>query len=132
MVELGRKTRMSNTAVSERVRRLEEAGIITGYGARVDHARLGYTVSAFARLKYPTRNRAKLDRTIAETPEILEAHHVTGDDCFILRIVATSMTDLEQIVGRIGALGETTTSIVYSSPLPTRAITPPRQQHQMT
>jgi Lrp/AsnC family leucine-responsive transcriptional regulator len=68
------------------------------------------------------RRRPALHRLLDATPEVLEAHHVTGDDCFVLKIVATSMRHLEQINGRIGALGSVTTSVAYSSPIPTRPV----------
>src|SRR6185295_4453798 len=97
----------------ERLRRLEESGVIIGYRADVDPAKLGYDILAFLRLRYPSSNYAPLHR-------LLEAHHVTGDDCFILKVVATSMRHLEQINGRIGALGSVTTSVAYSSPIPAR------------
>lgn len=59
---------------------------------------------------------------IASTPEVIEAHHVTGDDCFILKVLARSMTDLERITGRLATLGRITTSVVYSSPVPRRHV----------
>ncbi|MFF1875854.1 Lrp/AsnC ligand binding domain-containing protein, partial [Kitasatospora herbaricolor] len=62
---------------------------------------------------------------LGQTPEVIEAHHVTGDDCFILKVVATSMRHLEQVTGKIGTLGSVTTSVSYSSPFPTRPIVPP-------
>ena len=68
---------------------------------------------------------AGLIRSGAVSPaEVVEAHHVTGDDCFILKVLARSMRDLERISGRVAALGSTTTSVVYSSPLERRAVLP--------
>ncbi|HEX4223070.1 MAG TPA: Lrp/AsnC ligand binding domain-containing protein, partial [Pseudonocardiaceae bacterium] len=61
---------------------------------------------------------------LSVTPEVVEAHHVTGEDCFVLKVLAGSMAHLEQVTGRIGGLGSITTNVVYSSPLPRRAITP--------
>ncbi|WKX73889.1 Lrp/AsnC family transcriptional regulator [Streptomyces sp. XD-27] len=122
--ELARAVNMSASAVTERVRRLEEAGIIAGYTAVVDPERLGLSVLAFVRLRYPNGNYKPFHDLIAVTPEILEAHHVTGDDCFVIKVAARSMRHLEQVTGRIGALGSVTTSVVYSSPLARRAISP--------
>jgi Lrp/AsnC family leucine-responsive transcriptional regulator len=116
---------MSNSAVADRVRRLEEAGVISGYRAVVDPERLGYGVLAFLRLRYPSSQYKPLHDLLAGIPEVVEAHHVTGDDCFILKVVATSMRDLERISGAVGTLGSVTTSVSYSSPFPTRAIVPP-------
>ncbi|GAA4130635.1 Lrp/AsnC family transcriptional regulator [Streptomyces tunisiensis] len=120
--ELARAVSMSASAVTERVRRLEEAGIIQGYAAVVDPERIGLPVLAFVRLRYPTGNYKPFHDLVAATPEILEAHHVTGDDCFVLKVAARSMRHLEEVSGRIGALGSVTTSVVYSSPLPRRPV----------
>ncbi|MET7765143.1 Lrp/AsnC family transcriptional regulator [Streptomyces sp. NPDC005336] len=120
--ELARTVNMSASAVTERVRRLEEAGVISGYSAVLDPARLGLPVLAFVRLRYPTGNYEPFQDLIATTPEILEAHHVTGEDCFVIKVAARSMRHLEEVSGRIGTLGSVTTSVVYSSPLARRAL----------
>ncbi|MFJ7066112.1 Lrp/AsnC family transcriptional regulator [Streptomyces sp. NPDC101115] len=120
--ELARAVAMSPSAVTERVRRLEEAGVIAGYTAIVDQERLGLPILAFVRLRYPHGNYKPFHDLVAATPEILEAHHVTGDDCFVLKVAARSMRHLEEISGKVGALGSVTTSVVYSSPLPRRPI----------
>ncbi|MEV7387652.1 MULTISPECIES: Lrp/AsnC family transcriptional regulator [Streptomyces] len=120
--ELARAVAMSPSAVTERVRRLEEAGVIQGYAAVVDPERLGLPILAFVRLRYPNGNYKPFHDLVAATPEILEAHHVTGDDCFVIKVTARSMRHLEEISGKIGTLGSVTTSVVYSSPLPRRAI----------
>lgn len=125
VAQLSHQVHMSASAVAERLRRLEEVGVITGYRASVDPERLGYGILAFLRLRYPSSNYTALHEMLDATPEVLEAHHVTGDDCFILKIVATSMRHLERVAGRIGALGGVTTSIVYSSPVPWRPLAPP-------
>ena len=122
VAQLSKQVHMSASAVTERLRRLEESGVISGYRADVDPAKLGYDILAFLRLRYPSSNYAPLHRLLDATPEVLEAHHVTGDDCFILKVVATSMRHLEQINGRIGALGSVTTSVAYSSPIPARPV----------
>lgn len=121
--ELARTVSMSPSAVTERVRRLEESGVIRGYTAIVDPERLGLGILAFVRLRYPTSNYKPFHDLVATTPEIMEAHHVTGEDCFMLKVVARSMHHLETTTGRIAGLGPVTTSIVYSSPLRSRAIT---------
>ncbi|MFI1102943.1 MULTISPECIES: Lrp/AsnC family transcriptional regulator [unclassified Streptomyces] len=120
--ELARAVAMSPSAVTERVRRLEEAGVISGYTAVVDQERLGRGILAFVRLRYPNGNYKPFHDLLEATPEIMEAHHVTGDDCFVIKVGARSMSHLEEISGKIGALGSVTTSVVYSSPLPRRAI----------
>ncbi|WP_199552091.1 Lrp/AsnC family transcriptional regulator [Streptomyces sp. N35] len=120
--ELARTVSMSSSAVTERVRRLEEAGVIQGYSAVVVPEELGLPILAFVRLRYPNGNYKPFHDLVEVTPEILEAHHVTGDDCFVLKVAARSMSHLEEVSGKIGTLGSVTTSVVYSSPLPRRAI----------
>ncbi|MER6333456.1 Lrp/AsnC family transcriptional regulator [Streptomyces sp. NPDC001034] len=120
--DLARAVSMSASAVTERVRRLEEAGVISGYAAVVDPERVGLTIMAFVRLRYPNSNYKPFHDLVGAMPEILEAHHVTGDDCFVIKVAARSMRHLEEISGRIGGLGSVTTSVVYSSPLPHRPI----------
>ncbi|MFB7109860.1 Lrp/AsnC family transcriptional regulator [Streptomyces sp. NPDC056190] len=120
--DLARAVSMSASAVTERVRRLEEAGIISGYAAVVDPDKVGLTIMAFVRLRYPNSNYKPFHDLVKAMPEILEAHHVTGDDCFIIKVAARSMRHLEEVSGRIGSLGSVTTSVVYSSPLPRRPV----------
>ena len=125
--DLARAVAMSPSAVAERVRRLEESGVIAGYRATVDPERVGLTVMAFVRLRYPTGNYRPFHALLDSTPAIVEAHHVTGEDCFVLKVVARSMRHLEEVTGRISGLGAVTTSVVYSSPLPGRAVAPGAQ-----
>jgi Lrp/AsnC family leucine-responsive transcriptional regulator len=120
--DLGRLIGLSPSAVTERVRRLEESGVITGYTAEVDPEKLGLAIHALVRLRYPHGNYKPFHSLLASTPEIGEAHHVTGDDCFVLVVRARSMRHLEEVTGRIAGLGSVTTSIVYSSPLHRRPI----------
>ena len=122
--DLARAVAMSASAVAERIRRLEEAGVIAGYRATVDPERVGMPVMAFVRLRYPTGNYRPFHALLDTTAEIVEAHHVTGEDCFVLKVLARSMRHLEEVTGRIAGLGSVTTSVVYSSPLTGRAIAP--------
>ncbi|MBU2670450.1 Lrp/AsnC family transcriptional regulator [Actinoplanes bogorensis] len=123
--ELARAVSMSPSAVTERVRRLEEAGVIAGYRATVDPERVGLHVMAFVRMRYPHGNYKPFHDLLGSTPEIVEAHHVTGEDCFVLKVLARSMRHLEEVTGRISGLGAVTTSVVYSSPLTGRAVAGP-------
>jgi Lrp/AsnC family transcriptional regulator, leucine-responsive regulatory protein len=120
--ELAKAVSMSASAVTERVRRLEEAGIITGYTAVVNAERLGLGILAFIRLRFPTNNYKPVHDLVNATPEIIEAHHVTGEDCFVVKVAAQNMRHLESIAGRVAGLGPVTTTIVYSSPLPRRVL----------
>jgi Lrp/AsnC family transcriptional regulator, leucine-responsive regulatory protein len=118
--ELGRRVKLSPSATTERVRRLETLAVITGYHASVDLAKAGYPVLAIVRLKYPGNHHQPLRRLLAERREILECVRTTGDDCYTLKVAATSMEHLETIVDQLAGFGSTTTSVVYSQTLPYR------------
>lgn len=127
VTQLAKSIKLSPSATSERLHRLEESGVITGYTATVDAERLGYPILAQLRLRYPSSKYQPLHDLLAATPEVIEAQHVTGEDCFVLKVIATSMRHLEQVSGRIGALGSVTTSVAYSSPLEPRPIGRPTE-----
>ncbi|MEU6234340.1 Lrp/AsnC family transcriptional regulator [Kitasatospora sp. NPDC047058] len=118
--ELGRRVNLSSSATTERVRNLESSGVITGYHAVVDLAKAGYPVLAVVRLKYPGNRHQPLHRLLAERREILECLRTTGDDCYTLKVAATSMEHLETLVDELAGFGSTTTSVVYSQTLPRR------------
>ncbi|MGW1197381.1 Lrp/AsnC family transcriptional regulator [Streptomyces sp. NPDC002536] len=118
--ELGRRVNLSPSATTERVRNLESSGVITGYHAVVDLAKVGYPVLAVVRLKYPGNRHEPLRRLLAERREILECLRTTGDDCYTLKVAATSMEHLETLVDELAGFGSTTTSVVYSQTLPHR------------
>ncbi|MFI6874698.1 Lrp/AsnC family transcriptional regulator [Streptomyces sp. NPDC050400] len=122
--ELGRRVSLSPSATTERVRNLESLGVITGYHATVDLAKVGYPVLAVVRLKYPGNRHQPLHHILAERHEILECLRTTGDDCYTLKVAATSMEHLETLVDELAGFGSTTTNVVYSRPLPHRG---PRQ-----
>ncbi|MFE5540459.1 Lrp/AsnC family transcriptional regulator [Streptomyces sp. NPDC056492] len=126
--ELARRVNLSASATKERVRRLEEAEVITGYRAEVNPERTGYPVMAVVRLKYPgpgTRH-APLRRLLEDRPEILECLRTTGDDCYVMKVAATSMAHLEEIVDELAEFGSTTTNLVLSRTLPLRGRGVPR------
>ncbi|MFE9424847.1 Lrp/AsnC family transcriptional regulator [Kitasatospora sp. NPDC006697] len=118
--ELGRRVNLSASATSERVRHLEALGVITGYHAAVDLAKAGYPVLAVVRLKYPGNRHQPLHRLLTERREILECLRTTGDDCYTLKVAATSMEHLELLMDELAGLGSTTTSVVYRQTLPLR------------
>jgi Lrp/AsnC family leucine-responsive transcriptional regulator len=118
--ELGRRVNLSPSATTERVRQLEAQGIITGYHARVDLAKAGYPVLAVVRLKYPGNHHQPLHRLLTERREILECLRTTGDDCYTLKVAATSMEHLETLMDELAGFGSTTTSVVYNQTLPYR------------
>ena len=122
--ELGRRVKLSASATTERVRHLEALGVITGYHAAVDLTKAGYPVLAVIRLKYPGNHHQPLRRLLEERREILECLRTTGDDCYTLKVAATSMEHLETLMNEMAGLGSTTTAVVYRQTLPARG---PRQ-----
>ncbi|MFF7931929.1 AsnC family transcriptional regulator [Streptomyces sp. NPDC007940] len=124
--ELGRRVRLSPAAVTERVRRLEAAGVISGYGAQVTPARLGYGIQAFIRVSPHDGYTLKHPRTLElmERPEITEVHHVVGEDCWILKVAVRDTLHLEEVLEAVSALGRTTTSIVLTSPVQRKPLLP--------
>lgn len=123
--ELGRRVGLSTPAVIERVRRLEEAGVITGYHAAVDPAKIGRGILAIVRVRGGMGDASqRLYRVIEGCPEVVEAHHVTGDDCFTCKVYVGSVAELERVIGELAIHGSTTTSIVLSSPVERRAFAP--------
>lgn len=124
VADLGRAVSLSASATSDRLRRFTDAGVITGYTATISPEAVGYDICAFVRLAYPSGTYRPLRDLLDNTPEILEAHHVTGVDCFIVKVYARSMSDLERLTGRLATMGSITTSVVYSSFLGSREVTP--------
>jgi len=120
LTELGRRVSLSASATTERVRRLEAGGVVTGYHASVDLEKVGFTVLAVVRLKYPGSKHEPLHRLLDRRTEILECLRTTGDDCYTLKVAATSMSHLEQVINELAAFGSTNTNLVYSQTLPYR------------
>ncbi|MEU4246362.1 Lrp/AsnC family transcriptional regulator [Amycolatopsis sp. NPDC026612] len=120
LTELGRRVNLSASAATERLRRLEAAGVLTGYRAEIDLGKVGYPVLAVVRLKYPGSRHEPLHKLLAERSEILECLRTTGDDCYTLKIAAASMAHLERTVDELAQFGSTTTNLVYSQTLPYR------------
>lgn len=120
--ELGRKVGLSTPAAAERVRRLEEAGIITGYHAEVDLAKLGVPIHVLMRLTIPGGD-LQISRTVAaikEIPEISRCHRITGDESFVIEAHLVSVRHLEALIDKLSAYGATATSTVLSSPVERR------------
>ncbi|GGF30455.1 AsnC family transcriptional regulator [Aliidongia dinghuensis] len=110
--ELGRRVGLSQPAMSERVKRLEERGVITGYGARIDPAALGLRMTAILRLKTTHQQIEACLKQFAALSSVIEVHRVTGDDCFVLKVLVPAPEDLAIIVDAIGRFGAVTTSVV--------------------
>lgn len=113
--ELGRLVGLSPPAVADRVRRLEDQGIVTGYRAVIDRARLGQAITAFVRLRTTPEHYPAVRRLAGSCRDIVECHHLTGDDAFILKVAAASMAEIDTLITRLGTLGATSTAIVLST-----------------
>ena len=116
---------LSLPATSERLKRLEEAGIISGYRAVVHPESVGHGVTAVIGLTTPKPDKARLIDALKEMPEVIECLHVTGEDSYLLRVVTKDLRNLEAFVGSINGFGETRTAIVMSQPIRLRAIGAP-------
>ncbi len=119
---LARRVGMSAPAVRERVLRLEEAGIIRGCRLELDPAALGYPVCAFVRVRPAPGQLPKLAELARSLPQVVECYRVTGEDCFVLKIHLPALERLDEVLDRLLAYGQTTTSIVQSTPVPLRSL----------
>jgi Lrp/AsnC family leucine-responsive transcriptional regulator len=121
---------LSRPAVMERVKRLEETGCILGYSARLDRAKVGYPVTAFIAVRYQPADLASAEplvEALADNPSVLECHHVAGEDCYILKVAAPSLEDLERVIRELRGSGQsisTRTTIVLSSVFEKAGIAP--------
>ena len=117
---------LSLPATSERLKRLEEAGVISGYRAVVHPESVGHGVTAVIGLTTIAKpDKARLIATLKEMPEVIECLHVTGQDSYLLRVVTKDLQHLEAFVGSVNGYGETRTSIVMSQPIRLRSISAP-------
>src|SRR5256886_12919715 len=122
--ELGQRVGLSSPAVAERVRRMEDAGIITGYRAEMNTAKIGYPITAIIRVSNsPGERCTRLTASTQEIPEVLECHRVTGSDSLIMKVMASSVEHLEALIDQFSAHGQLTTSIVLSTPVKRRIVT---------
>ncbi|BBB58984.1 AsnC family transcriptional regulator [Undibacterium sp. KW1] len=121
---LADETGLSLPATSERVKRLEEAGIIKAYRAELNAEALGLQVQAVIGITVPQPQKASLITLLKSLPEVLECLHVTGQNSFLLRVATRDLRHLESFVGNINHYGETRTSIIMSAPIPLRALMP--------
>ena len=115
LAALGKRIGLSQPAMSERVRKLEEAGIIEGYGARVNLRALGVGLEAIIRVQTEQANTRWYVALFEKMPEVLQADRVTGADCFVVRCAIASPHDLERVVDALAARGSVTTSVVLST-----------------
>jgi Lrp/AsnC family leucine-responsive transcriptional regulator len=122
MSELARRVGMSAPAVTERVQRLRRSGVISGFRMDVDPVALGMPVTAFVRVRPGPGQLPKVAEAARDTPEVVECYRITGEDCFILKLHGSSIGELEATLDRFLMFGQTTTSIVVTTPVPSRPL----------
>ncbi|MDB5893864.1 MAG: transcriptional regulator, AsnC family [Rhodoferax sp.] len=127
MAELGRRVHLSQPAVTERVRKMEISGVIKGYRAEVDLARLGYGIRAIIRVA--RAEYARVVKLIEQTPEVLNAYNVTGDDSWVLEIAVIDVAHLDAVVTKFCILTETSTCIVLNAPRENAMVLPARREN---
>ena len=120
MSELGRRVGMSSPAITERVRRLEEAGVIRGYRLDLNPAALGLPIAAYIRIRPNSGQLPKIAELAQQIAEVVECYRVTGEDCFILKVYLPAIDQLDRILDSFLLYGSTTTTIIQSTPVPLR------------
>ena len=126
MAELGRRVHLSQPAVTERVRKLEAAGVITGYQAKVNLQLLGYGIRAVMRVG--RAEYARMVKLLRETPEVVNAYNVTGEDSWILEIAVIDVEHLDAVVTRFCLLADTSTAIILNAAREHQVMLPPRRE----
>jgi Lrp/AsnC family leucine-responsive transcriptional regulator len=122
LAELGRRVGLSSPAIAERLQRLEQSGTIIGYCAELDPRALGLPLSAVIRIRPASGQIPKVADVARETPEVTECNRITGEDCYLMKVHLRDVAHLEEVIDRFTPFGQTTTSIVQSSPVPPRPI----------
>jgi Lrp/AsnC family leucine-responsive transcriptional regulator len=122
MSALGRRVGMSAPAVTERVQRMERAGVIRGYRLEIDPAALGLPVTAFTRVRPAPGQLPKVAELARRLSQVSECHRITGEDCFLVRVHAATVPELEELLDQFLLYGQTVTSIVVSTPVPQRGL----------
>jgi Lrp/AsnC family leucine-responsive transcriptional regulator len=125
--ELARRTGLSAPTARERVRRMERRGVIRGYRLDVDPAALGRPVAAYVRVRPGPGQLLKIAELAQELPEVVECHRITGEDCFLLKVYVAEVSALEEVLDRFLLFGQTTSSVVQSSPVPARGLPIPER-----
>ncbi|HET6212906.1 MAG TPA: Lrp/AsnC family transcriptional regulator [Micromonosporaceae bacterium] len=122
MSALGRRVGMSAPAVTERVQRLEEAGVIRGYRVDIDPAAVGLPVAAWVRVRPGPGQLPKIAELAAATPQVTECHRISGEDCFLMKVHVSAVDSLEAVLDCFLLYGQTTSSFVVSSPVLPRTV----------
>ena len=122
MSGLARRLGMSAPAVTERLQRLERAGVVRGYRVDVAPAALGLPVAAFTRIRPTAGQLSRVAELARSLPQVTECHRITGEDCFLVKVQAPSIEALEDVLDKFLLYGQTVTSIVVSTPVPPRPL----------
>ncbi len=122
--ELGRRVGLSTPAVAERVRRMEDEGIIRAYRAEIDPSIVGLPITAFIRISIVGNVLAKLTERVHSMPEIVECHRGTGEDSFILKVNVVSVEHMKDVIDRLTPFGTTSTSLVLESLIERNELSP--------
>jgi Lrp/AsnC family leucine-responsive transcriptional regulator len=122
MSALARKVGMSAPAVTDRVQRMRRLGIITGFQMSVDPAALGLPVTAFVRVRPAARQLPKIAALAESLDCVTECHRITGEDCFLIKVHAATIPDLEATLDQFLTFGQTISSIVVTTPVPPRPL----------
>ena len=120
--DLARRVNLSAPATGERVRRLEESGVITGYRAEFDYRKLGCTLTILIRARPLPGRMDEMARAMRETPQIEVCERVSGEDCYIARAYVRDVEEMEAVIDRLMPFGATSTAIVQSAPVPVRLV----------
>src|SRR5215471_9352356 len=118
--ELARRVGMSAPAVRDRIARLEDLGVIARWRLELDPVALGFPVLAFVRVRPMPGQLPKIAELAQRIPQVVECHRTTGEDCFIMKVYFVAMEELDQVLDQFLAHGQTTTSLVQSTPVPSR------------
>ncbi|MDK2866070.1 MAG: Lrp/AsnC family transcriptional regulator, leucine-responsive regulatory protein [Clostridiales bacterium] len=124
MKELGNRVNLTSPAVSERVKRLEENGVIIGYTAIVDPTRMDLFVQALVHVGLKVSDHERFKKLAHDERNIVECHHVTGEECMTVKVICADTQELEMVLDKIQTIGSTKTSIILSSPLERKPILP--------
>lgn len=122
---LATRADLSIAATAERLKRLQDFGVIRSVVAEVDSTKTGYPVKAIIGITTTQPGKRALLERLRKSPEVLECHHVAGADSYVMIVVVQGLADLERFIGTINGYGETRTSIVFSTPIERRAIVRP-------
>lgn len=122
VAELARLIGMSSPSVNERLKRLEDSGVIAGYRVDVNQEQAGYPLTAIVRMRQLPGKLKQLQEKIISIPEFIECDKVTGEDCFYARLCLRDIRDLDAILDQFSELAETNTAIVKSTPVKRRPL----------